>query len=140
MNTFSLEILTPEKPFYRGDCISLVMPTGDGMLGIMANHSPLKAAVNNGRILYTVPDGATFICAVTRGMVSVAHNRVRILCESAKAPEEIDESAELEALRDAKLRLREKQSYEDFVVTQLALARAFNNLKVKEYSALHTNL
>ena len=36
---FQLEILTPERAFYRGECISVIVPVSDGMLGIMANHT-----------------------------------------------------------------------------------------------------
>ena len=42
---FQLEILTPERAFYRGECISVIVPVSDGMLGIMANHTPMTAAI-----------------------------------------------------------------------------------------------
>ena len=36
MRTFHLEILNPERVFYRGDCVSLIVPNSEGMLGEMA--------------------------------------------------------------------------------------------------------
>ena len=36
---FHLDILAASVPFYRGDCVSLVLPTTDGEYGILANHS-----------------------------------------------------------------------------------------------------
>ena len=36
LKPFHLEILSPERSFYRGDCLSLVVPISDGMLGIQA--------------------------------------------------------------------------------------------------------
>ena len=42
---FHLEILSPERTFYNGDCVSLMVPISDGMLGIMAGHTPLTAAI-----------------------------------------------------------------------------------------------
>ena len=140
MNAFSLEILTPEKMFFRGGCLSIVFPTTDGMMGVMANHSPLIAAVGNGMITFTAEDGSTTICAVSRGMISVGANRVRVLCESAVYPDEIDEKAELLLMQEAEVEMRKRQSYEDYVASQLAFAKAFNRLKVKHYSAAHTNM
>ncbi len=140
MTSFELEILTPEKPFYKGGCVSLVIPTSDGMMGIMANHSPLTAAIHDGRVVFTVPDGRVYICAVTRGMASVSKNRVRVLCESAVSPEDIDVERERMLMQEAELELRSRQSYEEYVASQLAFARAINRLKVKQYSAMHTNL
>ena len=42
---FHLEILSPERRFYTGPCLSLVVPISDGMLGIMAGRAPLTAAI-----------------------------------------------------------------------------------------------
>jgi len=135
MTPFTLEILTPEKPFFRGDCESLVIPTGDGMMGILAHRLPLTAAIHSGIVLFTLPGGERRICAVERGMVSVADNRARILCESAASPDEIDEEAERRALAEAEAMLREKKSQEEYMMYQLSLAKAFNRLKVKQSAA-----
>ncbi len=134
MNTFQLEILSPEKPFYSGPCVSIVIPTTDGMMGIQANHSPLTAALPQGEIAFTLPDGERRVCAVDRGMVSVSGNRVRVLSESAVSPDEIDEEAERRALEAAEIELRDKQSQEDFLLSQLSLRRSISRLKVKRSS------
>lgn len=63
---FQLEILTPERAFYRGECISVIVPVSDGMLGIMANHTPMTAAITDGEVVFTLPDGSKIPCAVTR--------------------------------------------------------------------------
>ncbi|MBR0157802.1 MAG: ATP synthase F1 subunit epsilon [Clostridia bacterium] len=140
MNTFLLEILTPESPFFKGECVSVVLPATDGMLGIMAGHSPLTAAVDNGRISFTDPEGNVRICAVSRGMVSVSARRVRVLCESAVYPEDIDEEAERLRMQEAEIEMRKRKSYEDYTVSQLAFAKSFNLLKVKQYSDRNPNM
>lgn len=139
MMLFPLEILTPENVFFKGDCLSIVFPTTDGMIGVMANHSPLISAIGNGRITFTTGDGTSMMCAVSRGMISVNSKRVRILCESAVFPEDIDEKTELLRMQEAEIEMRKQQSYEAYVASQLAFAKAFNNLKVKQYSAVRTN-
>ena len=139
MNTFELEILTPERPFYEGPCVSLLVPISDGMLGIMAGHMPLTAAVMDGEVRMTLPDGSRRTCAVTRGLLDVSVENVRLICETALAPEEIDEERERRALEEAQLILREKQARRDYVQAQLTFARAMNNLKVKQHDAERLN-
>lgn len=131
MNTFYLEILSPKRAFYKGECRSLSMPISDGMLGIMANHSPLTAAIMDGEVHFTKPDGEDVVCAVTRGMADVSDNRVRILCESALAPDEIDERAERKSMEEALNELKKKQSRRDYLIWELSFKQAANRLKVK---------
>ena len=131
---FHLEILSPERAFYSGECVSLVVPISDGMLGIMYGRAPLTAAITDGEVVFTLPDGTRRVCAVADGMVDVSGD-VRILCESALAPEEIDAEEERRAMEEARLALAERMAYKDYVLSQLAFARAFNNLRVKRRSA-----
>ncbi len=56
-NAFHLEILSPDRAFYVGDCLSLVIPISDGMLGIMAHHTPITAAIVDGEVTFTTPGG-----------------------------------------------------------------------------------
>ena len=43
--TFHLDILAASVPFYRGDCVSLVIPTQDGEIGVLAGHCNAVGAV-----------------------------------------------------------------------------------------------
>jgi F0F1-type ATP synthase epsilon subunit len=106
----------------------------------MANHTPLTAAVTDGMITFTSADGEVRMCAVSRGMVNVGARRVRVLCESAVSPDEIDVEAERLKMQEAEIEMRKRKSYEDYMVSQLAFAKAFNRLKVKQYSAMKTNM
>lgn len=132
MDTFYLEILSPERVFYKGECHSLVIPISDGMIGIMAHHTPLTAAIPDGEISFTKPDGERVICAVTRGMADVNDNRVRVLCESALTPDEIDTEAERREAETAKNELKKKQSHKDYLLWQFSFNKAVNRLKVIE--------
>ncbi len=81
MEIFHLEILSPERPFYKGDCISLVVPVTDGMMGIMANHEPMTAAILDGELQFTLPDGEVKVCVVSRGTLDISNHDARILCD-----------------------------------------------------------
>lgn len=131
---FHLEVLSPDRTFYTGDCVSLVVPISDGMLGIMAHHAPLTAAVVAGEAAFTLPDGTRMLCAVSQGMVNVSENRVQLLCELALAPDEINAETEQRQAREAMIQLQKKQSHRDFVLAQLTFAKAVNNLRVKRHA------
>ncbi len=131
MKTFYLEILSPDRAFYCGDCVSLVMPVSDGMMGIMANHTPMSSFIADGEVKFTKPDGEVVICAVMQGMVDVTDNHVKLLCGSALAPDEIDAEMERRAAEEALLAMKRKQSQRDFVLWQLSFQKAVNHLRIK---------
>lgn len=131
MDTFYLEILSPTRTFYAGECVSLSMPISDGMIGIMAHHTDLCAVIEDGEINFTLPNGEKITCATTRGMVDFTNNRAQILCETALYPDEIDEEEEANLLEEAKLELNKKQGEKEYALWQLSLNKAVNHLKVK---------
>lgn len=134
MKTFHLEILTPEQPFFIGECLSLSVPVSDGMLGIMAGHSPLTVALHDGCVVYECPDGTNTVCAVSRGMLVFDKQGARLLCDDAALPENIDEERERRNLEEAEFALREKRSHEDYVVNRLTVIKSLNNLKIKHHN------
>ena len=139
MNSFKLSILSMDKPFYVGDCVSLVVPVSDGMLGIQANHPPMTAAVRAGIVSFTLPDGTRRECVVSRGIVDISKNDPRILCETVMDPDEVDEEMARRALEEAQIALDEEKGRKDYIISQQAFANAFNSLKVKQHRAMKTN-
>ncbi|MBR0303884.1 MAG: ATP synthase F1 subunit epsilon [Clostridia bacterium] len=140
MKTFHLEILSPDREFYSGECVSMTIPLDDGSYGVMADHVPLVAAVIPGEVTFTKPDGECVIVAVSQGMVDVGDNSVKLLCESALRPDEIDEERERREAESAAEDMKGKQSYKEYMLSQITLARAMNNLRVKRHdSALINN-
>ena len=137
MNSFHLEILTPERVFYRGDCVSLIVPVSDGMMGIMAHCEPRTASLAIGEAYYTRPDGEKILFSISGGMIDVDNNTVKLLCEYALLPEEIDEELARREAEDARAELAKKQSRRDYLLSQRMLMNAVNNLKVKEKKSLN---
>lgn len=136
MNTFHLEMLAPERAFYSGECVSLIVPVYDGMLGIMAGHLPLTAAVFDGEASFTKPSGERVVCAVSRGMLNVSEKNVRLLCGEIFLPNEIDEGREQYYLRKAEEEMKQRQSAKRYALLELSLAEAMNNLNVKKRYSL----
>lgn len=138
MKAFRLSVLTPERDFYTGDCISLTVPLADGSYGIMASHSPLIAAIVPGEITFTKPGGERVVCAVSSGMVDSGKNGVTVLCDSVLLPEEIDEEKQRRA-EEAAAELSGDRSYKDYMISEIMFAKAVNRLRVKKHDAANIN-
>ena len=137
MNTFALDVLAAEKPFYHGGCVSLVIPTIKGQYGIQAMHSNMIAAIIPGELKITTDDGEVIIAAVSEGMVKVENNEVLILVDTLEMPDEIDENRARRSAEEAKEALLQKKSFLDYNIAKTKMARAVNRLKVKRYNNIH---
>ncbi|MBQ7810622.1 MAG: ATP synthase F1 subunit epsilon [Clostridia bacterium] len=137
MRSFNLRILTPERTFYTGECVSLVIPISDGMLGIMAYREPIIASVTCGEASYTTPDGEKVQFSISGGMIDVADNNVTLLCDYDLLPQEIDEDKERRAEEEALSELRRNQSQKDYQLSKIMLKNAINNLKIKQKHSLN---
>ena len=133
MNTFSLTVLAAEKPFYEGECVSLVFPTIDGQYGIQAGHINMISAVVPGELKFTVPGGEITLAAVSEGLVKVENGKVLILVDTAEHPEEIDENRAKRSAEQAKEAILQKKSIQDYYAAQSRMARALSRLRVKSH-------
>ena len=126
---FQLHVLSAEREFYNGPCVSLVIPTSDGQYGVLANHVPMAAAVVPGVLTCRKPDGSTLTAVVSHGLARFENNDACILVDAAEAPEEIDEARARRAAEKARAELMQKHSWHEHLQTQANLSRAMNRLK-----------
>lgn len=133
MNPFELTVLEAENPFYEGTCVSLVVPTTDGLYGIQAGHSNMIAAIVPGTMKITVPGGEEIIAAVSEGLVKVESHQVLVLVNTAEHPEEIDINRAKHSAEEAKEAILQKKSIQDYHAAQARMARAISRLKTKNY-------
>ena len=135
MNSFRLEVLASDKPFYEGECISLVIPTTQGQYGIQAMHSNAICAIIPGTLKFTLPSGERVIAAVSQGIAKVENNHVLLLVDTAEYHEEIDENLARRTAEESKEAMLQKRSIQDYYAAQVRMARAINRLRVKrEYN------
>ena len=128
--TFHLDILAASVPFYRGDCVSLVIPTEDGEIGVLAGHCRSVGAVSAGELRFETADGEHRRAAVAPGIVKIDGQRVLLLVDAAERPEDIDVNRALRAREEAEEQLRQKRSMAEYQLAQGNLARALNRLRV----------
>lgn len=132
METFYLKIISSDKIFYKGQCQSLVIPTPDGELGVMAHHENMIVAVEIGELHLKNPEGEWITAAVSRGFAEIINNRVSVLVAAAERPEDIDVKRAQEAKDRAEERMRQKMSIQEYHLSQASLARAMARLKTSK--------
>lgn len=90
MDTFLLEIATPEKSLLKEQVSEAQIPGADGYLGILPEHAPLLSSLKPGLLTYRVASGKEQTLAVHGGFVEIKDNHVRCLVDQAERAEEID--------------------------------------------------
>lgn len=127
-NTFQLEIMTPERQFYKGPAENLILPALDGSYGVQAGHEPVVTALNPGTVRYCV-DGKWEEVVVGQGFGEIMPDYVILLTSAAERPGEIDKARAERAKERAEEQLRQKQSIQEYHRSKAALARAMARLK-----------
>ena len=128
MNKFILNITASSGEFYQGYCEDLTLPTGDGVYGVQAGHSPVLVALHMG-IMHFEMDGVGRDVLVGDGIAEVTPSYVMVLVDSAERPEDIDRNRAEEARIRAQERLQHQQSMHEYYQSKIALNRAMQRLQ-----------
>jgi F-type H+-transporting ATPase subunit epsilon len=103
MNSFPLQIITPDKIFFDGKVQRLVVRTTEGDIGILAKHEKYVAALPFGPVKIRMADGTERIAAVSGGAVKVSPEQTAVLANAVEWAEDIDidwaKRSEADALR-----------------------------------------
>src|SRR6185436_13391186 len=102
-----VEILTPEGEVFEGEARQVSTRTEVGEIGILANHTPLLAALRPTELRLKLSDSETKSYAQAHGWLQVYGNRARLLLEEAIPPENLDPGTLKEQQSDAERRLKE---------------------------------
>ena len=99
----------------------------------MAHHEEMIIAIKPGEMrLRFEENGDWQYAAIGQGFCQIANNRATLLADLIERPEEVDANRAREALERAQERMRQKQSIQEFHMTQAAMARALVRLKETE--------
>ena len=126
---FNLKILTPEREFFDGDVEAVTLAAPDGLVTILADHTPFIMPVSVGTIRIK-KDGVWEDAANSEGFMEVNHHGLMVFVQACERPEEIDIRRAEEARRRAEENLRQKQSMSEYKQNKLALARAMARLRI----------
>ncbi len=119
-----LVVVTRERKIVEIDVDEVVLPGYNGELGILPGHTPLLAILRIGQMRYR--NGSTMERLVLSwGFAEVLPDRVIVMAETAKLPEEIDAAAAEETRREAEKELAYLSSHDDeFAVVEARLEEA----------------
>ena len=81
--TFNLSIVAPDRVLAEKKCVSLMVPSELGYMGILANHAPLVANLAKGKIIIRDGSGKTeeFLSS-GKGFIEALNNEVVIILRS----------------------------------------------------------
>jgi len=131
-NTFTLQIISPDRVFYEGEVKMVEMVTSEGEIGVLKGHIPMTNILEPG-ILNIIEEEGEKQAALHEGFVEILQDKVTVLAEIAEWPDEIDLNRAKEAKTRAERRLREKGGDIDVLKAELALNRALTRIKVANY-------
>ncbi len=126
---FDLEIISPDRVFYRGKAAMVELTTLNGEIGVYKKHVPMTVIVEPGAVTIHEENGKR-VAAVHSGFMEILPEKVVLMAEVAEWPEEIDINRAKEAEERALRRLQNKDPKIDLSRAELALKRAVARLDV----------
>lgn len=133
MNTFTLKILAAERVFYDGACVSLTVPTLDGLYGVQARHEDVILAVVPGTLTLRTDTDDEIVAAVSGGVLKMESNGALLLADTVERAEEIDERRAEQAAAQAKEELLQKRGVQEQRMAQEHMARALSRIKTAKH-------
>ncbi len=129
-NLFQLEIITPDRVFYKGEAWMVEFTAEDGEIGVLKNHIPLTTVVAPGVLTIKEAEGEK-CAALHAGFAEILPEKVTILAEVAEWPQEIDTTRAEAARKRAEERIRNHAAEIDVARAEIALKKAIVRLNLK---------
>jgi F-type H+-transporting ATPase subunit epsilon len=137
-SSFSIEIITPERVVVDEQMEGVVIPSTEGLLGILRNHAPFIGTLDIGVIKY-LQSGSRHYVACDAGVFEMKDNVLRILTDSAERGESIDVARAKQAKERAERRIQQRSEDLDHLRAELALRRSLARLNAAEASGARKN-
>jgi len=102
--TFTLEVVTPQREVVREPVAEVQVPGRGGYLGILAGHTPLLTELGIGALSYRKGTQTVYV-AIAGGFAEVLSGRVLVLADAAQRADEIDVSQAQSELAEAQKKL-----------------------------------
>ena len=123
---FTVEIITPDRIFYKGEGDMIEFTTAVGEIGVYKKHIPLTTVLAPGVVKIHKTGEDDVIAAVHSGFA----DKVTLLAEIAEWPDEIDKGRAEAAMKRAEERLANKTEAIDVKRAEFALRKALVRLDI----------
>lgn len=118
-----VELVTSEGSAFSGNAVSVTIPSSTGEITVLDHHLPIVSTVLSGTVIIRTKDDE-LLFAVSRGVVQVGSDNVRILSDIADRAESLEEEAiELARERAEQLKTARRGDAEGFAEAQAMLER-----------------
>ncbi len=134
-NIYKLDILSPEGTTFSGNVKQATFPTMSGLITILAGHTALVTALDEGNIEIEPETGEKKSIAVSGGFLEVSDNMVSVVADFAVRSDDIDD----DLIQKAKQYADEQKKKKENVNSEMAereLQKAIMALKVLEHNKL----
>lgn len=131
-NLFHVEIITPDRVFYKGEADMIEFNTADGEIGVYKDHIPLTTVLEPGVVIIH-KDGEEKVAAVHAGFAEILGEKVTLLAELAEWPEEIDVNRAEAAKERAEARIKTRAENLDLKRAEYALHKALIRIDVASH-------
>lgn len=125
---FDLEIITPDRVFWKGQASMIELTTTEGQVGIYKRHIPMTMIISPGLMKIHL-EGETKEAAVHSGFIEILPDRIMVMAEVAEWPEEIDLNRAKEAQARAERRIQAHDPNINTSRAELALKRAMARIE-----------
>ena len=119
---FELEIITPDRVFFKGEASMIEFNTTEGEIGVYKDHIPLTVIIKPGVLTITSEDKKK--AALHSGFATIMQDKITILAEVIEWGDEIDQTRAEGARERAQERLKSNQESVDVARAEAALLRA----------------
>ena len=76
-----LKVISPEKILFDGDVESVTVPGTLGEFEVLENHAPIISSLNDGKMMFVVPNEGKMEINIAGGFVEVPKNEVSLCVE-----------------------------------------------------------
>ncbi|MDR1195883.1 MAG: ATP synthase F1 subunit epsilon [Endomicrobium sp.] len=128
MKNFELEILSPQGVAFKGEVMSVSLPTSSGIITVLPGHTNLVTKLKEGEIIITHAGGEKRITVID-GFVEIFNNTVDIVSDFAVTSDDENVQKIEQAMKLAKDMKNKKQNVVDSAVIETQLKKAVYELK-----------
>lgn len=90
MANFTFELVSPERILFSGDVTSVLVPSIEGEMTVLAGHAPVVGALKPGIVLVQLGPGNGKEFYVGGGVVEINASGMTILAEQARFIEDVN--------------------------------------------------
>ncbi|MCF7794916.1 ATP synthase F1 subunit epsilon [Patescibacteria group bacterium] len=104
--TINFEIVTPERTLLKTKILQVTVPTQEGDITVLPEHTPLVSSLKTGVLEITKEDGNLEIMSVAGGFLEVLLDKIVVLADNADRAQELDEKETEKARKKAEEALK----------------------------------